>query len=271
MLIHNITSKAEKMRKFGFKIFSTNLETAPQLIKECADFAKTQSDVFIELMVVANSEKSDLKKIKEQIGNVEVRIHTPHNTMGFDAGNKELEQSNKKILTLSQKAADIFDAKTIVVHAGCGHGEKYISETARQFKLFNDSRIVVENLPLFDTDGEKLHGNTAEQIKYIMSESGCGFCFDFSHAICAALSLNKNIETQLKEFFVLNPNVYHMCDGDISKAEDSHMHFGTGNYPLQHFLNDFTDENAYITMETGKGIIQHANTWIKDYNYLKSL
>ena len=259
------------MKKFGFKIFSTNLETAPHLIKECSDFATAQSDVFIELMVVASSTENDFKKIKSQIGNIEVRIHAPHNTMGFDAGNKELEQSNKKILALSQKAADVFNAKTIVVHAGCGHGEKYISETARQFKLFNDSRIVVENLPLFATNGEKLHGNTTEEIKYIMNESGCGFCFDFSHAICAALSLNRDVEMQLKEFFALKPSVYHMCDGDINVPEDSHMHFGTGNYPLKHFLTDFTDKNAYITMETGKGIIQHADIWIKDYNYLKSL
>ena len=104
-----------------------------------------------------------------------------------------------------------------------------------------------------------------------MNESGCGFCLDFSHAVCAALTLNKNIETQLKEFFALNPKVYHICDGDINKPEDMHLHFGTGNYPLKHFLTDFTDKNAYITMETGKGIIQHANIWIKDYNYLKSL
>jgi len=191
--------------------------------------------------------------------------------MGFDTGNKELEQSNKKILALSQKAADIFNSQTIVVHAGCEHGRKYISETARQFKLFNDSRIIVENLPLFATNGKKLHGNTAEEIKYIMAESGCGFCFDFSHAICAAIGLNKNIETQLQSFFSLNPNIYHMCDGYIDKAEDSHMHFGTGNYPLKHLLTDFTDKNAYITMETGKGIIQHPDIWIKDYNYLKSL
>ena len=99
----------------------------------------------------------------------------------------------------------------------------------------------------------------------------CGFCFDFSHAICAALTLHKNIETQLSEFFALHPTVYHMCDGDIAKAQDLHLHFGQGNFPLKHFLNDFTDDNAYITMETGKGIEQHSNTKIEDYNYLKSL
>lgn len=259
------------MRKFGFKFFSTNLYSTPELLRECAEFASAKKDVFIELMVVPDSNVSDLEKIKQQTGNIEVRIHAPHDAMGFDAGNKEFEQQNRKILAISQKAADIFKAKTIVVHAGCGHEQQHIDETVRQFKLFNDSRIVVENLPHLDEGTIPMHGNTAAEIAYIMNESGCGFCFDFSHAICAALTLHKNIETQLSEFFALHPTVYHMCDGNIAKAQDLHLHFGQGNFPLKHFLNDFTDDNAYITMETGKGIEQHSNTKIEDYNYLKSL
>ena len=259
------------MRKFGFKIFSTNLQTAPTLIKECAEFASNTQDMFIELMVVANTTKEDLNNLKQQLGNIEVRIHAPHNTMGFDAGNKDLEQQNRKILAVSQNAADIFDAKTIVVHAGCGHGQQYIDETARQFKLFNDKRIVVENLPFYANNDEPLHGNTADEIAYIMNESGCGFCFDFSHAICAAVALNLNTKKHLQSFYALKPTVYHMCDGDINKAEDSHMHFSTGNYPLEQYLNDYTDKNAYITMETGKGIMQHNDLWVKDYQYLKSI
>lgn len=259
------------MRKFGFKIFSTNLETAPELIKECAYFANLSEDVFIELMVIPSSTITDLKKIKDLVGDVEVRIHAPHDGMGFDAGNKELENQNRQILANAQRAADLFQAETMVVHPGCGHGQQYIDETVRQFRLFNDSRIVVENLPHTDNGTLSMHGNTAAEISYIMKECGCGFCFDFSHAICAALSLNKDIETQLKEFFALKPSVYHMCDGDINKTEDMHLHFGAGNYPLPHFLNDYTEKNAYVTMETGKGIIQHADIWIKDYNYLKAL
>ena len=62
-----------------------------------------------------------------------------------------------------------------------------------------------------------------------------------------------------------------MCDGDITKATDAHMHFKKGNYPLKHFLNDLTDNNAYITIETGQGIEQHCNFRIEDYDYLKSI
>jgi sugar phosphate isomerase/epimerase len=256
------------MRKFGFKSFSTNIKTAPNLIRECAEFARSKDDIFIELTALAETSADDWNKIKEQIGNVEVRIHASY--IGFDTGNRELEQENKKILAYAQRAADIFNAKTIVTHTGYGHGEKYLAETARQFRLFNDERVVVENLPYFDNNGDLMHGNTAAEIKCIMDESGCGFCCDFSHAICAALNLNKDVEMQLQEFFALKPTVYHMCDGDITKAKDEHLHFGKGNYPLKHFLNDLTDENAYITMETGKGVEQHCDYRIEDYNYLKN-
>lgn len=258
------------MRKFGFKIFSTNLQTAPSLIEECAKFAADKQDIFFELMVVPSSTEDDFKKIKQQIKDIEVRIHAPHHAMGFDAGNKELEKQNQKILAQSQKVADMFGAKTIVVHAGCGDGPQYLEETARQFKLFHDSRIVVENLPR-SAINKSWTGATAEEIAYIMSQSGCGFCFDFSHAICAALRMNTDIETQLQSFYNLHPTVYHMCDGDTSKAEDMHLHFSSGNYPLSHYLNDFTAQDACITMETGHGVMQHDDLWVKDYQYIRSL
>ncbi len=259
------------MRKFGFKLYSTNLYDAPKLIKECAEFASSVSDSFIELMVVPSSTIADLRKIKEQMSDIEVRIHAPHDSMGFDPGNKELEQRNQSLVALAQTAADLFNSKTIVVHAGLGHGQLYIDETVRQFKLFNDARIVVENLPHLDYGTVPMHGCTPEDISYIMQESGCGFCLDFSHAICAAYTLNVNIDEHLKKFFNLNPTVYHMCDGDVTQANDLHLHFREGNYPLPHFLNDFTNKDAYITMETNMNIEQSSDLRIQDYFYLKSI
>ena len=140
----------------------------------------------------------------------------------------------------------------------------------RQIKLLNDERIVIENLPYFDKSDGYLCGNTAEEIKYIKENTGCGFCFDFAHAICAAISLNIDIEEQLQSFLALNPTVYHLCDGDLNKAEDLHLHYNKGNYPLKHFLNDYTDDNAYITMETGD-LSLHNDLSVKDYKYLKTL
>ena len=259
------------MRKFGFKLYSDNLKNAPDLIKECAEFSSSVSDAFIELMVMPDSTMDDLRIIKKQIGDVEVRIHAPHDGMGFDPGNKDLEEQNRKLVSLSQKAADLFDAKTMVVHAGLGYGQAYIDETVRQFKLFNDSRIIVENLPYLDNGIQPMHGSTADEVLYIMRETGCGFCFDFSHAICTALTLHMDIDKQLKSLFELKPSVYHISDGYIDKDIDLHLFLGSGTFPLAHLINDFTTKDAYITIETGVGKLFHADLKIKDYYYLKSL
>ncbi len=258
------------MRKFGFKIFNSNLQNAPEFVKECADYVRQKKDMFVELMVLTDRSQSELYELKKILKDVEVRIHCVHSSYIFDAGNKSLEKVNRQMFEYTQFAADLFNSKSIVVHSGNGHGKEYLDETVRQFKLFNDKRIVVENLPYIDDNGDDLSGSTADEIKYVMDKTGCGFCFDFSHALCAAITLGIDKEKQLKSFFDLQPTVYHMCDGDLNEAEDKHLHFGEGNYPLKHFLNDFTAEDAYITMETG-GFSLHNDLNVKDYEYLKSL
>lgn len=260
------------MRKYSFKLFSTNLQNNPRVVDESAEFVRSQSSkMFIELMVVPEMSEEDLLTFRRKFAGLEVRIHAPHNIMGFDAGDRGKEKQNREILAVSQKAADILEAKTIVVHAGCGHGREYLQETTRQFKLFADKRIVVENLPAFASDNAPLHGNTPEEIAYIMEQSGCGFCFDFSHALCAANSLGLNIDSQLAGFYDLKPTVYHLCDGDVHETDDKHLHFGEGNYPLAHFVNDYTADDAYITMETGHDMPKDVKAWIADFEYVKNL
>ena len=257
------------MKKFGFKFFSTNFQKAPVQIKAAAEFILAQPDMFAEVTALEETSAEEFARIKAIFGGAEVRIHASY--IGFDAGNREMERQNQKVLAVAQKAADIFAAKTIVVHAGYGHTKQHLEEAARQFKLFADERIMVENLPYYDNNGDELLGNTAEDIAYIMNESGCGFCFDFSHAICSALALKIDVEKFLQSLFALKPNVYHMCDGDLKVMQDVHWHFGNGNYPLKHYLNDYTDENAYITMETGAGFEAENDLRIQDYRYLKAI
>ncbi len=258
------------MRKFGFKVFDTNLHNAPDFVRECADYAAQKEDMFAELMISSRLHQDEFSTLKEILKNVEVRIHAAHSSFGFDLGNKNSELQNRQMFEYAQIAADIFASPSIVVHAGCGHGIECIKETMRQIKLLNDERIVIENLPYFDKSDGYLCGNTAEEIKYIKENTGCGFCFDFAHAICAANSLNLDIEKHLKSFLALNPTVYHLCDGNLNGPTDEHLHYGEGNYPLKHFLNDYTDDNAYITMETGD-LSLHNDLSVKDYKYLKTL
>ena len=74
------------------------------------------------------------------------------------------------------------------------------------------------------------------------------------------MSLRQDIDTYLKDFFALTPTVYHICDGRLSSIKDLHLYLGTGDYQLKHLITDFTDENAYITMETGDGTEKHCDT-----------
>ena len=256
------------MRKFGFKFFSTNFEKYSSTIKECVEFATSKEDIFIELSTINNTPKEEYLRIKQQLDGLEVRIHASY--IGFDAGNREMEKQNREVLAKAQYAADVLNSKSIVVHAGYGHTQKQLEEAGRQFKLFNDKRIVVENLPYFDNNGDELLVHSAEDVAYMMNESGCGFCFDFSHAKCSAVALNADLEKYLQDLFKLKPSVYHMCDGDIKSLQDTHLHFGEGNFPLEHYLNTYTDKNAYITMETGNGFEQQNDLRIKDYEYLKA-
>lgn len=87
------------MRKFGFKLFSTNIQATPDLVKECAEFARSKDDVFIEITALAESSKDDWLKIKNMLKGLEVRIHASY--IGFDTGNIELEQQNRRILTFA--------------------------------------------------------------------------------------------------------------------------------------------------------------------------
>ncbi len=260
------------MRKYAFKIFTSNLQNNPKIIDDSAEFVFANKDrMFLELMIVPSTTNKDLEILKSKLKNIEVRIHAPHHLMNFDAANKSLEANNRKIFELAQNAADVMDAKTIVVHSGCGQGIEAIKETVRQFKLFDDERIVVENLPVVAEEGLKLSGNAPEEILFIKENCGCGFCFDFSHALGAANYLGLDIEKQLSGFYNLKPDVYHICDGLIDETEDKHLHFGEGNYPLRHFLNDYTAKNAYITMETGHGIPLGIKPWVDDYNMMLSM
>ena len=136
------------MRKYGFKLFSSNLQHNPKLVDDTEEFVRNNLDSsFLELMVINSTPELDIHEFARRFKGIEVNIHAPHNSMGFDTGKKELERSNIEKLEKSFFLADEFDSKSIIVHAGCGRDPENIKETVRQFKLFDNKRIVVENLP----------------------------------------------------------------------------------------------------------------------------
>lgn len=87
------------MRKYGFKLFSTNLQNNPAFIDEAAAFVRANNrEMFIELMVVPTTPAEDWDVFRDKFAGLEVTIHAPHNTMNFDTGYPERFESNAKIL-----------------------------------------------------------------------------------------------------------------------------------------------------------------------------
>ena len=115
-----------------------------------------------------------------------------------------------------------------------------------------------------------MHGLTPEMIAEIKDASGCKFCFDFAHAICAANSLGLRHDDIMEGFAALKPDMYHLCDGDINGENDVHWHFGEGNYDLDKYVARYIAPDALATMETG-GKPTGLQPWINDREYIRKL
>lgn len=260
------------MRKFGIKVWSKDVVGNPAFFKACVEAVRDNKFGYIELFALPGSYEETKQSLKAEIGTLPVIIHAPHSKFGLDTGNAEAYESNCRKLKDSQQFADLFNADIIILHTGNGEGDAYLDETIRQFKLINDSRIAVENLPYLCTATYKnLHGTSPEQIKRVKSETGCKFCLDFSHAVCASNHYQRDVFADLAAYAALKPDMYHLCDGQFDEVLDKHMHFGDGNYDLGRLIRDYTSEDGLITMETGYGTPTGIEPWLSDIAYIRKL
>ncbi len=258
------------MRKFGVKLWSRDFAKNPEFARQSVAKVKEGFFDYIELFVPPHTYDDFYVQVAEEFKGVETIIHAPHAVFGMDTGDKSRYAQNCKDLLASQQYADLLKSEIIILHPGFNEGEKYLAETIRQFQKINDKRLAVENLPSYcSSTGRELHGTSPKQIQKIIAETGCQFCLDFSHAICAANVHGRDVWADLEAYQVLNPVMYHMCDGDFATDKDEHRHYGEGNYPLADLLNNYTKEDTFITMETGHGIPTDIQPWLEDIKYLK--
>ena len=123
-------------------------------------------------------------------------------------------------------------------------------------KILNDSRIAVENLPYHPRPQYRMHGTIPEQIKKIMDEVGCNFCFDVAHAICAINYLKLDVDSTLTKFNALKPIIYHLSDGDDCAEIDYHLHLRKGNYDLQKIFGLFSDSRIVLETRRKEGDLE---------------
>jgi endonuclease IV len=252
--------------KLGLKLWSTNIgnyyEEAKRLYrKELFDY--------IELYVVPGTEEtiSKWRKIGIPFG-----IHCPHFAHGFNLAKVEKKESNSKIYMEVKKFADLLDAKYIIFHGGID-GE--IEETAKQLASFHEPRALLENKPYValpnKMGGQFCRGYNFDEVKLVKEISGCGFCLDFGHAVCAANSQNRNHISYIDELMQMKPDMFHLTDLlDVQSPYDSHLHLGKGQLDIEKMLSFISDGNC-ITVETVKDSKENLDDFAEDMEWLSNI
>jgi endonuclease IV len=256
------------MREFGICLETGDFLKKPDFVDQILEIVKDGIYDFVQLIVFSGSYDDANVIIREKMQNIRTVIHAPFHDV--DTGNRNLFKNNLRKLKDAQKFADLLCSDIVILHPGCGDGEEYLCETIRQFKMINDPRIVVENLP-YNPHGHVLHGSSPENIRRIIDETGCKFCFDFAHAGCAANSLGRDTYDDFAQYNALQPVLYHLSDGDFSEIVDEHLHLGLGNHDIAKILKEFTSENSIIVLETRHENATTTDLWLKDMRYIKNL
>jgi len=249
------------MFKYGLKLWSTNMN----FIAEAKKLFDKGVYNYIELFVVPDSYDQYIERWKKLP--LPYVIHAPHFREGMNLSRKEKEQNNLILMKETQLYADRLKANKIIVHPGI---DGTIQETARQLKMINDSRLLVENKPYHALDDNLIcNGTTPAEIKYVMTTSRVGFCLDIGHAVCSANAHQQEVKYFMYEFLCLKPAMFHLSDGDHNGVEDKHTHIGQGTYSFREILAALPEE-ALITVETVKDSKNNLNDYSDDVAKIKA-
>ena len=252
------------MNKIGLKLWNINTD---YYYEEAIKLYNNNVFDYIELYVVPGY--LDLIDKWKMIG-IPFDIHAPHFAHNMNLSKKEYERDNYTKYIEVREYADSLNASVIVFHGSINGDYK---ETARQIKNFNDSRILIENKPyqpLRMTEDNKCVGSKYEEIKYIIEESGCGFCLDIGHAICSANSQGIEPYCYIEKLVTLNPKRIHLSDIDTTSKYDQHLNYGKGNLDFMRILSIIPKE-INITIETNKISKTNLKDYAEDVNYLNNV
>lgn len=255
------------MYKKGLKLWSCNTD---YYYNEAIRLYSEGVYDYIELYVVPDT-LNTLDKWKE-LQNIPFIIHNAHFAQGFNLAKLEKQQRNREIYEQTKQFADGLNAEYIIFHGGI---DGNIKETARQLKSFDEKRALIENKPYIALPnrmgGEFCRGFNVDEIKYVIDITGCGFCLDFGHAICAANSKGNDVYKYCENFLKLKPKMFHLTDlDDIKSPYDSHLHLGTGQLDFNKILPMIKD-NSYVTFETNKNSKENLNDFREDMEWLKNM
>ena len=241
------------MPRLGLKLWSVN--TGGYLHEAERLHAEGVFD-FIELFVVPETLETldDWKRLHGETGMPFV-VHNAHFAAGFNLADAAMAERNRCIYSQTVAFADALEAKCVIFHGGM---DGTVEETARQLKGFAEPRAALENTPCVplpnDMGARSCRGATVEEIAHVLEETGCKFCLDVGHAVCAANS--QGLEPYayvagLARRFA--PVMFHLSDvADMRSPYDAHPHLGTGQLDIPRLCREVFPRDARISIETVK-------------------
>jgi endonuclease IV len=223
--------------EIGLKLWSTNTDVLPQ----AEELISKGIFKFIELTPFPNTSIEPFLEVK-----VPYVIHGSIDKFGFNLADKEKQDINFKRMVECIEWVNALKAKYCVIHPGYG----LIDDALDFLKLLDDSRFLIENMPMLGLGDENMVGFSPEQIKQLTGEK-FGFCLDLNHAIKASIKMRVDYKVFIEEFFKLSPKLLHISDGKLSSYKDEHLAIGEGNYDFQFLLNCI-EKNRFpmATLET---------------------
>lgn len=213
--------------------------------EEFFDYFIDKAD-FFEIQAIRENDYSFLKKYVKK--SIPIIIHAEHHSFGVNHCDPKKEEINLESIRFAQKVANEANAKFIIVHPGrIADNDCSIDYFIKTFKKINDPRIIIENLPQCKRVNYITKASTPAEIKFIMDQLNCGFCFDLNHASETLENNRENLFNLFNEFMSLKPVHFHLC-GEKDKGHISHINLRDSELDIN-LVKQLLPKNANITLE----------------------
>lgn len=254
-----------KSFKIGLKIWSSNqcyLNSIQELRKE--GFFD-----YVELFVEPDSSDEHLNIWRDL--DVPFLLHAPHFCAGLNFSKKESEKQNRLLIHKVSLFEEGLSPEKVIFHPGTNGS---LDEVIRQINVFQGEfegvfkKAIIENKPKIGLKEEECIGASFDEVLRIKKETGCGFCLDMGHALSFSTWAKKNWEDVVSDMLKLEPEMFHLSDGDINDVHDNHYHYGAGNYDLKKIVSMIPD-GSLVSVETNKDSKNNLDDFKEDVTYLK--
>lgn len=242
--------------KLGLKLYPDSLH----LIEKFSDIFD-----FFELLVPPDFDINLLKNISKPM-----TLHAAHSAFGFNMSDPDKIKLNKQVLEKALEAANLVNAKYIVVHPGWDIGPESENTMFDFLKDNYDTRFIFENGPI-RADPKMNHYlfSTPEGMKRLLKKFNAQMLLDFGHSIVTANTFNKDPYQMIKDFEKLKPGAYHISGEEMDAKYDKHKNLFDVDNDYR-FLK-WIDKSKNITFETDANTVGDRASHLKNIEIVESI